>query len=188
MLLLLLLALRGNAFLYQGEELGLPQGEVAFEHLMDPEAIANWPRTLGRDGARTPFPWQSSEPNAGFSTGEPWLPVDPAQQALAADTQDGAEGSTLELTRALTAIRKASPALRGGTMAFLPAPAGVLAFHRALEAERWLCVFNLLGTPVDLPGALRPQGEVVASAEGLSPAGSGLPEKLGAWSGFWARV
>ena len=188
MLLLLLLALRGNAFLYQGEELGLPQGEVAFEHLMDPEAIANWPRTLGRDGARTPFPWQSSEPNAGFSTGEPWLPVDPAQQALAADTQNGAEGSTLELTRALTAIRKASPALRGGTMEFLPAPAGVLAFHRALEAERWLCVFNLLGTPVDLPGALRPQGEVVASAEGLSPAGSGLPEKLGAWSGFWARV
>lgn len=62
--MLLLVCLRGNIFLYQGEELGLPQAEIAFEDLKDPEAIANWPATLGRDGARTPMPWQSSAPIA----------------------------------------------------------------------------------------------------------------------------
>src|SRR3546814_1174734 len=66
-MMLLLTALRGNAFIYQGEELGLPQGEVAFEDLQDPEAIANWPHTLGRDGARTPLPWTSTARNAGFT-------------------------------------------------------------------------------------------------------------------------
>ena len=67
MALLLLMCLRGNVFVYQGEELGLPQAEVPFERLVDPEAIANWPQTLGRDGARTPMPWVASAPNAGFS-------------------------------------------------------------------------------------------------------------------------
>ena len=58
--MLLLACLRGNIFIYQGEELGLPQAHVPFEQLKDPEAIANWPLTLGRDGARTPIPWRSS--------------------------------------------------------------------------------------------------------------------------------
>ena len=57
MALLLLMCLRGNVFLYQGEELGLPQGDVPFDGSVDPEAIANWPETLARDGARTPMPW-----------------------------------------------------------------------------------------------------------------------------------
>lgn len=61
MALLLLMSLRGNAFLYQGEELGLPQAEVPFERMRDPEAIMNWPLTLGRDGARTPIPWRGAE-------------------------------------------------------------------------------------------------------------------------------
>ena len=56
--MLLLATLRGSIILYQGEELGLPQVEVPFERLQDPEAIANWPQTLSRDGARTPMPWQ----------------------------------------------------------------------------------------------------------------------------------
>ncbi|HUH23011.1 MAG TPA: alpha-amylase family glycosyl hydrolase, partial [Brevundimonas sp.] len=93
LMMLLLLSLRGNAFLYQGEELGLPQGEVPFERLRDPEAIANWPRTLGRDGARTPMPWSSSAPHAGFSTVEPWLPIDPRHVDLAVDAQEAEPGS-----------------------------------------------------------------------------------------------
>ena len=63
----LLLALRGSVCLYQGEELGLPQAHVPFERLRDPEAIANWPRTLGRDGARTPIPWRADLAHGGFS-------------------------------------------------------------------------------------------------------------------------
>src|SRR5256885_120691 len=73
--MLLLVSLRGNIFLYQGEELGLPQATLAFADLKDPEAITNWPRSLGRDGARTPMPWAAHAPNAGFSSARPWLPM-----------------------------------------------------------------------------------------------------------------
>ena len=60
--MLLLACLRGNIFIYQGEELGPAAGQIAFEQLRDPEAIANWPLTLGRDGARTPIPWRADGP------------------------------------------------------------------------------------------------------------------------------
>src|SRR3546814_7208559 len=63
---MLLLALRGNAFLYQGEELGLPTAAVPFDRLQDPDAILNWPVTLGRDGARTPMPWIGGAPMRAF--------------------------------------------------------------------------------------------------------------------------
>ena len=100
-----LMALRGNVFVYQGEELGLPQADVPFERLQDPEAIANWPLTLGRDGARTPMPWVSGAVNAGFSEVEPWLPVDPAHLPLAVDAQEADPASTL--TRGPSADRPA---------------------------------------------------------------------------------
>ena len=74
MKMLLLACLRGSIILYQGEELGLTQVDVPFEKLQDPEAIANWPQTLSRDGARTPMPWSRDEPGHGFTSGEPWLP------------------------------------------------------------------------------------------------------------------
>lgn len=141
--LLLLLSLRGNVFLYQGEELGLPQAELAFHDLRDPEAIANWPLTLGRDGARTPMPWTRSAPHAGFSTGRPWLPVPPDHAALAVDTQDHDPHSTLSMARRFIALRKRHPALRYGGMQLLETSAAVLSFERSFAAERILCVFNL---------------------------------------------
>ncbi|MEO1252544.1 MAG: alpha-amylase family glycosyl hydrolase [Pseudomonadota bacterium] len=147
--LLLLMALRGNAFLYQGEELGLPQAIVPFESLQDPEAIANWPLTLGRDGARTPMPWRTDAPNAGFSNDAPWLPVDQRHAALAIDRQEADAQSTLHFTRKLTALRKASPALRVGEIEFIDAPGDVLAFYRRAGEERLLCVFNLGEAGVD---------------------------------------
>jgi alpha-glucosidase len=139
--MLLLVALRGNVFLYQGEELGLPQGEVPFERLRDPEAIANWPATLGRDGARTPMPWAERAANAGFSTGEPWLPVDPAHLPLAVDRQEADAGSMLNWTRWLVALRKEHEALRLGRLRPVGAPSPLVGFERG-EGEL-LCVFNL---------------------------------------------
>lgn len=139
----LLLTLRGSVCLYQGEELGLPQAHVPFERLRDPEAIANWPHTLGRDGARTPMPWTAAAPYAGFSTVEPWLPVDPRHVALAVDRQEGVPGSVLEGTRALLRLRRRSAALRIGAMRFLDAGEHVLAFERREGRERLLCAFNL---------------------------------------------
>ena len=75
LLALLLASLRGNIIVYQGEELGLTQVEIPYEQIQDPEALANWPLTLSRDGARTPMPWQAHAPHGGFTTGRPWLPM-----------------------------------------------------------------------------------------------------------------
>ena len=149
--LTLLLCLRGTVCLYQGEELGLPQGQVPFERLRDPEAILHWPLTLGRDGARTPMPWRFDAPNGGFTTGEPWLPVDPAHLPLAVDAQEADAASPLHLTRRLTALRRSRPALRTGVATFLDVPEPLLAFERGEGAAALLCLFNLGGAPARAP-------------------------------------
>ena len=146
MLLLLLVSLRGNAIVYQGEELGLPQGEVPFERLQDPEAIANWPETLGRDGARTPMPWTVGA-QAGFSTVEPWLPVDPRHPAMSVEAQQADPKSTLNQARRLLSLRRDHPALRIGEMEILDGRGELLAFRRIGGGERLLAVFNLGHSP-----------------------------------------
>ncbi|MGV3578445.1 alpha-amylase family glycosyl hydrolase [Brevundimonas sp.] len=148
MALLLLMCLRGNVFVYQGEELGLPQADVPFERLVDPEAIANWPETLGRDGARTPMPWKTDNGFAGFSEHEPWLPVDPRHRALAAEAQERDPNSTLHLARRLIALRHAHPALRIGSMTMLEWTGDLLLFRRQGDGETLLCAFNLGHDPV----------------------------------------
>ncbi|HWH17658.1 MAG TPA: alpha-amylase family glycosyl hydrolase [Allosphingosinicella sp.] len=147
--LLLLIALRGNIFLYQGEELGLPQAHVPFERLQDPEAVANWPETLGRDGSRTPMPWRSDLPHAGFSPQEPWLPAEPRHLPLAVDRQEANPDSILNLTRRLIELRKTHSALRTGAVRPVGVPAPLVAFERAEGEARLLCVFNLGGETVD---------------------------------------
>ena len=141
--MLLLAALRGSIILYQGEELGLPQVEVPFEQLQDPEAIANWPHTLSRDGARTPMAWVADAPNLGFSTGEPWLAAGDSHRPLAVDRQDGQLGSMLEFTRECIALRKDHPALRAGSMDVIEAGDALLVFDRASDGQRLRCTFNL---------------------------------------------
>ena len=187
LLILLLLSLRGNAFLYQGEELGLPQGRVPFEALQDPEAIANWPHTLGRDGARTPIPWQVDAPQAGFSSGKPWLPLDPAHAELAMDRQKADPASCLQLTRLLVHLRREWPAFRLGSLKLLDAPGGLLAFERAHEGQRILCVFNLSDETQALPPSLRPKGAILATEDGTGDGRAALPRSLSSWTGFWAE-
>nr|WP_068146718.1 alpha-glucosidase family protein [Kordiimonas lipolytica] len=153
MLNMLILSLRGSVCLYQGEELGLPQAHVPFERLTDPEAIANWPSTLGRDGTRTPMPWEANADHAGFSSHEPWLPVDPRHAARAVSVQEGDEASVLNALRAFLKYRKGEPALIKGGIRFLEAPEPVLAFERTHEGETLMCVFNLSGKPQDWPVA-----------------------------------
>lgn len=143
MLLTLLMCLRGNVFLYQGEELGLTQADIPFERLRDPEAIANWPLTLGRDGARTPLPWESKSPHAGFSTAEPWLPIPPDHIAAAVTEQDGQADSVLTIARELIALRRSSLLLRTGSFQPVELPPPLLAFDRVGEAGRLRCIFNL---------------------------------------------
>ena len=177
MMMLLLMTLRGNAFIYQGEELGLPQAEVPFERLVDPEAIVNWPQTLGRDGARTPMPWCSNQPQAGFSTAEPWLPVDPAHVPLAVDVQEAEPLSMLKATRRLVRLRRAHPALRIGSMTILDTPEPLLVFRREAAGERLMAAFNLGHEPV---AWTLPSGWRVVEAVNLPHAGAGsLPPLAG---------
>lgn len=139
----LLCCMRGNPILYQGEELGLPQAELAFEDLKDPEAIANWPRTLGRDGARTPMPWTRNDPFCGFSNAKPWLPLGQKHADHAVDLQEADRNSVLYFTRSLMAIRSASPALCIGDIVIDAAKDAVLVFRRTFESETIECAFNL---------------------------------------------
>ncbi|MBO9574883.1 MAG: DUF3459 domain-containing protein [Sphingobium sp.] len=151
MKMLLLLSLRGNIFLYQGEELGLTQVDIAFEDLQDPEAIANWPLTLSRDGARTPMPWAADAPHGGFSTGKPWLPIGPDHVAHAVDREEADPTSLLHLTRALLAARKGLPALRWGDMRIVEAGDQRLVFRRKFGDQHLLFIFNLGAKSVTWP-------------------------------------
>jgi alpha-glucosidase len=157
LLLALLFSLRGTIFLYQGEELGLPQADVPFEKLKDPEGIRFWPESLGRDGCRTPMPWRSDAVHAGFSRAEPWLPVDARHLRLAVDVQEKSKGSTLALARRLIAYRRSSRPLRLGDIAFETAPEHVVAFWRRCDGEGLFCAFNLGDAPatLDAPAGLR---------------------------------
>jgi alpha-glucosidase len=142
MKMLLLTCLRGNIIIYQGEELGLTQVDIPFELLQDPEAIANWPLTLSRDGARTPLPWNADAPQLGFSPVAPWLPFGDDHAALAVDRQQADAGSFLALTRKLLAHRNAHSALRSGAINVLHADSALLVFERISPLEHLLCVFN----------------------------------------------
>ncbi|MFT4956191.1 MAG: alpha-glucosidase [Brevundimonas sp.] len=175
--LMLLMCLRGNAFIYQGEELGLPQAEVPFARLKDPEAIANWPQTLGRDGARTPMPWTTQAPWGGFSTTEPWLPVDPRHLGLSVEAQERDPASTLNVARRLLALRRDHGVLRTGAMRVADCDPPLLMFERQDGEMRLLCAFNLGHEPV--PWAV-PAGAVLIDAVNVDgqPGGS-LPPLAG---------
>lgn len=150
----LLMTLRGNPILYQGEELGLPQADVAFQDLQDPEAIANWPRTLGRDGARTPMPWERANTFAGFSERKPWLPVGQGHDGLAAALQEDDPDSVLNFTRALLAAREGSEAMRLGDIQFPDVPGSLLAIWREQGGESLIALFNLGANAAPVPAAL----------------------------------
>ena len=148
MTMLLFCALRGNIILWQGEELGLTQVDIPFDKLQDPEAIANWPLTLSRDGSRTPMVWSDNAPNGGFSHGEPWLPVGEDHGQLAVARQDGDPASMLETTRRFIALRKASPALSWGSIEFLATDGDLLVFTRNDPAQTIVCAVNMGATPL----------------------------------------
>ncbi len=182
---MLLLAFRGNAFLYQGEELGLPQAHVPFELLQDPEAITNWPLTLGRDGARTPMPWRAADRTAGFTSGAPWLPIDADHVTRSVETQNADPQSILHFMRKLIDIRHRSSALRWGDIAFVEEADGLLAFYRKSDDEEALCVFNTTSDK----RKWRPLSEKrfeKALCVGPDCKGDGAPETLGPLCGYIA--
>lgn len=139
----LVMTIRGSVGLYQGEELGLPEADILFEELTDPRGMRFWPEDKGRDGCRTPMPWEANVAQAGFSTATPWLPVKPAHLALSVDAQNADPDSTLNFFRKFIAWRKSHPALLTGSIDFFKTDEPVLAFRRSAGNKDLICVFNL---------------------------------------------
>jgi len=147
--LALLLCLPGSACLYQGEELGLPQAQVPFDSIRDPFGASFYPAYVGRDGARTPIPWQAGARHSGFSTAErTWLPIDARHDALAIDRQEQDKKSTLACCRRMLQFRKAHPALRTGETERIALPHPLVAWGRSLGEDRILAIFNLSANAV----------------------------------------
>jgi len=150
---LLTLSLPGAVYIYQGEELGLPEVEdLPDEVLQDPMFFRSNGTDPGRDGCRVPLPWQGDEPPFGFSppgaTASPWLPQPQSWAAFSAARQTRQQGSMLALYREALQIRRGEPALRGATFRWLEAPAGVLAFGRG---KSFAFLLNLSAEAVELP-------------------------------------
>ncbi len=154
----MLLTLPGSVCLYQGEELGLPSGRVAADAIRDPYGQAFRPAFFGRDGARTPLPWEAGAPNAGFSTGNrTWLPVDPAHVEFAVDRQHADRHSTLAAYRAMIRYRRTRPSLAIGETELLDVPEPFLGWRRRLDGEVTVALFNLSPEPASLPAAALPR-------------------------------
>ncbi|MBC9005809.1 glycoside hydrolase family 13 protein [Micromonospora aurantiaca (nom. illeg.)] len=150
---LLSLALPGAAYVYQGEELGLWEVEdIPYELRQDPMWERSGRVDPGRDGCRVPLPWQGDTPPFGFSpdgaAAAPWLPQPADWKDRTVRAQTGDPHSMLELYRAALALRRAEPALGDGTLTWLPAPDGVLAFVRE---PGFTCLVNLGDAVVPLP-------------------------------------
>jgi len=169
---LMLLTLRGTPFLYQGEEIGMRNVPVPQERLQDPLAWRLHPN-LSRDPSRTPMPWEPG-PGAGFTGGEPWLPIGTDAELRNVATQRRDAGSLLYLYRELLALRKRTPALHRGAYAARRAPKGVFAFERTAGAQRARVALNFGDGPAVVSLG---RGRL---ADGLhTRAGAALPERLG---------
>ncbi len=140
----LLFSLRGSVCSYQGEELGLTEAPIEYEQLQDPFGITFWPMFKGRDGCRTPMPWDNAHLQAGFSQSkQTWLPIPDAHKQLAVDVQEQNSNSTLHAYRHFLAWRKDFPALIAGDIKFIDSSEPILAFTRHFETQTLLVIFNL---------------------------------------------
>jgi alpha-glucosidase len=172
---LLQLALPGVAYLYNGDELGMPDVDLPDAALQDPIWERSGHTERGRDACRIPVPWSGTEPPYGFS-GRPdtWLPMPEGWGPLTAAAQAADDGSMLSLYRRALALRAASPVVRGDGVEWLPAPAGCLAFRRP---GGLVCLVNLSAAPIPLP-----EGEVLLASD---PVAGGT---LGVDTAVWLRA
>ncbi|WP_421740887.1 glycoside hydrolase family 13 protein [Cellulomonas sp.] len=169
---LLTAALPGSLYIYQGDELGLPEVEdLPLDLLQDPMHFRSEGVDPGRDGCRVPLPWAGTAAPYGFGSAGSWLPQPTAWADLTVTAQEADPASTLRLYRDLLAIRRAEPALGDGPMTWIDSVDDVLAFARG----DLVCVVNLGDEPVALP---TPTELLLSSA----PLEAGLlPRDTAAW-------
>jgi len=168
---LLSLALPGAVYVYQGEELGLPEADIPLDRIEDPMHFRSGGTDPGRDGCRVPLPWNADAPYAGFgSREEPWLPQPEGWAAYAVDRQTDDPDSMLTLYRRAVRLRRG---VGDAPLAWLPAPEGVLAFTRGTEVT---CVVNLAAEPAELPD----HSELLLASGPLDDHGR-LPQDTAVW-------
>jgi alpha-glucosidase len=168
-----MLALPGGAYVYQGEELGLPEVEDLPDELrQDPTFARTGGTERGRDGCRVPVPWSGEEPPFGFSSGgNPWLPQPAGWAELTAERQATDPASTLNLYRDALRLRRGVPE---GPLTWLDTGDDVLAFRRG---PGFVCVVNVGDHPAELPAGLPP----LRLASGPLQADGRLPASTAAW-------
>jgi alpha-glucosidase len=172
---LLTLALPGGAYVYQGEELGLPEVEdLPEDALQDPTWERSGHTDRGRDGSRVPIPWSGDAPPYGFGPGPTtWLPQPADWAPLTVEAETGDPASMLELYRTALRLRHDHPALGDGTLRFHDDAGGdVLAFDRD---PGFTCVVNTGPDPVALP-----PGQVLLVSAEFPPDGT-LPPDTAVW-------
>jgi len=149
---MLLLTMRGTPTIYYGDELGLADVTIPADKVQDPRELREPGLGFGRDPVRTPMPWDASR-QAGFTSGDPWLPLNPDWPTRNVAAQAADAGSILSLYRKLLALRRAHPALSVGVMRLLSAHGHVLAYERTMGEERIVIGLNLSNEthPFDLP-------------------------------------
>jgi alpha-glucosidase len=174
---MLMLALPGSAYVYQGEELGLPEHTTMPDDVrQDPTYFRSGASELGRDGARVPMPWSGDGASMGFGpTEQTWLPQPESYRGVAADRQEGVPGSTLELYRQALRLRR-ELGLGAGSVEWQQAPGSDLLVFRNGAVE---VVSNVGGEPVTLPGG----AEVLLVSGDLDSAGDRrvLPTDTTVW-------
>jgi alpha-glucosidase len=163
--MMLLLTLRGTPTIYQGDELAIGEVPIPPDRVRDPRETRQPGIGLGRDPARTPMPWDGS-PNAGFSSAEPWLPLNPDWPTRNVAAQERDPRSMLNLTRALLRLRRQERALAVGD--YLPAACegDLLAYERRCGNERLLVTLNFGPDPLPLPEAARDGERLLSTLEG----------------------
>jgi alpha-glucosidase len=174
----LYLTLRGTPIMYYGEEIGMTNNDpTRKEDVKDPIGRTGWPQEKGRDGERTPMQW-NSEKNAGFTTGDPWLPVPPSYTTHNVATELEDSSSVLQAYRQILSLRRTNPALLEG--AYVPLNVNdpnVLSYLRRYKDQAVLVVLNMSGKTQDVSFDLTPQGFQAKSAHTLlNTSGTKSPE------------
>lgn len=187
MLLVLLGTLRGSICIYQGEELALPEADIAYNEIQDPYGREFWPEYKGRDGCRTPMPWAADEVHGGFSGHKPWLPVAEAHIARAVDVQERDAQSVLHFYRHFLARRKQEPVLKHGKLQLIDAGEAILAYKREDDKKALLVVCNVTenAQQCDL-GSAEPKSAVEDFGLGVELRGNVL--HLAPFSAAWVEV
>ena len=168
---MLLLSLRGTPTLYYGDEIGMTDVAIPVEEVQDPFEKNAPGKGLGRDPQRTPMPWDGA-PNAGFTSGTPWLRLGADWRARNVEAQSRDPLVMLQLYRRLIALRRREPALHAGSYEPLEAGANVLAYARTHGARRLMVLLNFGTTAIAIGSELLPADAVLLESTGLNPDGA----------------